>query len=217
MNEITRRRLLQMIAAVGATSLIRDALAAGDLPPGLHRLDGTATVNGKAAKSGDKVNLGDRVATGANSQAVLVIKGDAMLMRADTVIEIKGREGLLSELLITSGKVLSVFSKKPLNIRAATASIGIRGTGAYVEVDSTSVYFCLCYGEAVVEGPNLAATTVTTKHHEQPLLLTQRGASLVAEPGPMRNHTDAELVMLEALVRREPPFVKDGQYPSNKY
>jgi hypothetical protein len=31
--------------------------------------------------------------------------------------------------------VLSVFSKKPVRIKAAAASIGIRGTGAYIEVD----------------------------------------------------------------------------------
>ena len=37
------------------------------------------------------------------------------------------------------------------------------------------------------------------------------------EPGPFLNHTDAELIMLEALVGREPPFVKDGQYPNKKY
>jgi hypothetical protein len=37
------------------------------------------------------------------------------------------------------------------------------------------------------------------------------------EAGPFRNHTDAELVMLEALVGREPPFMKGGSYPANKY
>jgi hypothetical protein len=203
--------------AAGASGLMREALAAGDLPPGLHRLDGTATVNGRQAKSGDKVNLGDRVATGAKSQAVVVLKGDAFLMRADTIIEIKGSNGLLSEMLIASGKVLSVFSKKPVGIKAATASIGIRGTGAYIEVDPQGVYFCLCYGEAVVDGPRMQSKVVTTTHHEQPLLLTDKGGILAAEPGAFRNHTDDELIMLEALVGREPPFMKDGQYPSKKY
>ena len=110
-------------------------------------------MNGKPVQSGAKVELGDKVTTGPRSQAVVVLKGDAFLMRADTVIEVKGRDGLLSEMLIASGKVLSVFSKKPVNIKAATASIGIRGTGAYIEVDPGSVYFCLCYGEADIDGP----------------------------------------------------------------
>jgi hypothetical protein len=37
------------------------------------------------------------------------------------------------------------------------------------------------------------------------------------EPGPFQNHSDAELVMLEALCGREPPFTKDGTYPAKRY
>jgi hypothetical protein len=80
------------------------------------------------------------------------------------------------------------------------------------------VYFCLCYGEALVEGPGMGeGKLVKTTHHEQPLLLNEEGGVIRVEPGPFRNHTDAELVMLEALVGREPPFMKDGTYPSGKY
>jgi hypothetical protein len=59
---------------------------------------------------------------------------------------------------------------------------------------------------------------VKTTHHEQPLLLTAPGGTLRADPGPFRNHTDAELIMLEELCGREPPFVKNAaQYPLKKY
>ena len=215
-----RRDLLRFVATLGAAGVsgyLRDVLAAGDLPPGLHRLEGTATVNGKPAKSGAAVGLGDRIATGPNSQAVVVQKGDAFLMRSDTIIEIKGRDGVLTDLLVAGGRVLSVFAKKPVTVRAAVATIGIRGTGAYLEVEPGSVYFCLCYGEAVVDGPNMPPKTVRTTHHEQPLLLTTSTPAMAAVPGPFRNHTDDELVMLESLVGREPPFMKDGKYPANKY
>lgn len=99
-------------------------------------------------------------------------------------------------------------------IKAATASIGIRGTGAYIEVDGDELYFCLCYGEAVLEVPGSAPRTVKTTHHEEPLLFTP--AQGIGK-GPFRNHTDDELIMLEALTGREPPFMKDGKYPLNKY
>ena len=215
-----RRGALRALGAMsvgGVSGLIQEVLAAGDLPPGLHRLDGRATINGREAKAGAPVNLGDRIATGPKSQAVVVLKGDALLLRADTIVEIKGREGLLTEMLIASGKVLSVFGKKPVAIKAATASIGIRGTGAYFEVEPESVYFCLCYGEAVIEGPAMAPKTVITTHHEQPLILTTTTPAMAAQPGPFRNHADDELVMLEALVGREPPFMKDGKYPATRY
>ena len=219
-NGIERRDWLRAMGALGAAGLsgyLSEVLAAGDLPPGIHRIDGSATVNGKAAKSGTAVNLGDRVATGPGSQAVVVLKGDAFLMRADTIVEVRGSGNVLSDMLIAGGRVLSVFSKKPVNVKAASATIGIRGTGAYIEVDSNDVYFCLCYGEAVVQGPNMPDKVVKTTHHEQPLLLSSRSGTLHADPGPFRNHTDAELIMLEQLVGREPPFVKDGQYPLKKY
>jgi len=219
-NENGRRKWVQAIAAMGAagaSGYLSDLLAAGDLPPGLHRVDGKVSVNGKEAKSGAQVNMGDKVATGPGSTAVVVLKGDAMLMRADTVIEVRGSSGLMSDLIISTGRVLTVFSKKNVSVKAASATIGIRGTGAYVEVLPQETYFCLCYGEAVITGPQMAERTVVTKHHEQPLLLKESGGTLRAEPGGFRNHTDEELVMLEKLVGREPPFMKDGQYPLNKY
>ena len=221
-TQARRRWLLRMMAsgalgAAGVSGLVSRALAKGDVPPGVNRLEGSAQVNGRDAKVGTPVNLGDRIITGRASQAVIVIGSDAFLLRSQTTLEVKGRDGVLSDMLITTGKVLSVFSKKPVAIKAATASIGIRGTGAYIEVEPKSVYFCLCYGEALVEGPQMSSKLVNTTHHEQPLLLLEDGGIMRAEPGPFQNHSDAELIMLESLVGREPPFMKDGQYPAKKY
>ena len=218
-----RRRMLRMMMASGAlgaagvSGVISRALAKGDLPPGINRLEGSAEVNGRPARVGTPVNLGDRIATGSASQAVIVVGSDAFLMRAQTTIEVRGRDGVLSEMLITTGKLLSVFAKKPVAIKAATASIGIRGTGAYIEVEPKSVYFCLCYGEALIDGPGMSSKVVKTTHHEQPLILREGGGIMAAEPGPFQNHSDDELIMLEALVGREPPFMKGGQYPAKKY
>jgi hypothetical protein len=221
---LQRRQLLRAIlasgglGAAGLTGFISRALAAGDLPggTGVARLEGSATVNGKAAKVGTPVALGDRIATGAGSQAVVAIQGDAFLLRAQTTIELRGRDRL-SDLLVSGGKVLSVFAKKPVVIKAAAATIGIRGTGAYLEVLPEEVYFCLCYGEAVIDGPNMESKVVKTTHHESPLLLREGGGIMRAEPGPFRNHSDDELILLESLVGREPPFTKDSRYPANKY
>ena len=218
---MNRRDWMRFIAAGGAAAAstrIALALAKGDLPPGINQLEGTATLNGRAAHVGTPVNLGDRVSTGRGSQAVIVVGSDAFLVRANTVIEVKGSGGVLSDLVVATGQVLSVFAKKPVAIKAASASIGIRGTGAYIEVNPDSVYFCLCYGEALVEGPGMAtAKLVKTTHHEQPLLLRDDGGIMRVEPGPFLNHSDAELIMLEALVGREPPFMKGGTYPAKQY
>jgi hypothetical protein len=216
MTAHARRRALRMIAAGGAlgaagvSGWISEALARGDLgaTQGVNRAEGTVTVGGKPAGAGTPVALGQRVATGAGSTAVVVIGEDAFLLRANTVIEARGSRGALSGVLIASGRVLTVFSRKPVEIKAAHATIGIRGTGAYFEIEPASVYFCLCYGEALVSGAGMDPRLVKTSHHEQPLLLHEDAGTMRAEPGPFRNHTDDELFMLEALVGREPPFAR---------
>ena len=149
---------------------------------------------------------------------MIVVGSDAFLLRSQTVIEVKGREGVLSEMLVTTGRVLSVFSKKPVAIKAATASIGIRGTGAYIEVEERRQRISACAtARRWSKGPGMSSALVKTTHHEQPLILRDDGGIMRAEPGPFQNHSDAELIMLEALVGREPPFMKDGTYPAKKY
>jgi hypothetical protein len=218
-----RRRFVLRLAAAGAlgagglSGFMSRALAKGDLPaiPGVNQLKGSATVNGRPAQVGTPVTARDKVATGPGSMAVVVIKDDAFLVRENTTLEFAETGGTLSRILVQTGKVLSVFGKKPVVIKAATATIGIRGTGAYLEVDPEKVYFCLCYGEAGIDGPGMAATKVVkTTHHEQPLILTDRGGAMAAEPGPFMNHSDDELTLLESLVGREPPFT--GTYPLKK-
>lgn len=220
---LMRRDLIGRLLASGAlgsaglTGFISRALAKGDLPAisGVNRLEGRATVNGKEAKVGTPVGPADRVSTGPGSQAVIVIKDDAFLLRGNTTLEFAASRGVLSRILIETGSVLSVFGKKPVQINANKATIGIRGTGAYFEVSPAEVYFCLCYGEADLDGPGMATKTIVTRHHEQPLLIREDTTAMRAAPGPFRNHTDDELTLLEALVGREPPF--QGQYPLKRY
>jgi hypothetical protein len=220
-----RRELLRFLAAAGVlgpaglVGWMSEALAAGTVgaQEGLNRVEGIVTVNGASAKGGAAVKPGDRVVTGPGSQAVVVIASDAFLMRGQTAVEFKGKGGVLTDLTVANGKVLSVFGKKPMQIQAGPAAIGIRGTGAYLEVEPRRVDFCLCYGEAVIKGPNMPDKAVKTEHHESPLYLLDDGRTLSAESGPFLNHSDEELVMLEALVGRAPPFMGSGAYPSKKY
>ena len=208
-----------MLAGGGIAGVVSRALANGDLggKQGVVQLDGSATVAGRPARVGSAVNPGDRVATVAGIHAVIVIGKDAFLLRENTVIDTQGSGSTLAALRVGTGKILSVFGRKPLTIRASHATIGIRGTGCYLAVEPADVYFCLCYGEAVVQGPGMADKLVKTTHHESPLILREDASAMQAQKAGFRNHTDAELIMLEALVGREPPFMKDGKYPAGKY
>ena len=217
-NFILRLAASGGLGAAGLSGFMSRALAKGDLPaiPGVNRLEGKATVNGREAKVGTPVGPKDRVTTGPGSQAVIVIRDDAFLLRSNTTLEFAESQGVLSRILIEAGSVLSVFGKKPVQIRARQATIGIRGTGAYLEVLPSEIYFCLCYGEADLDGPGMATRNIVTRHPEQPLLIPEGAAAMRAEPGPFRNHSDAELTLLESLVGREPPFQGLAPYPASR-
>ncbi len=225
-NGISRRAWLSQVAALSVVSMIQDTLANGDVPVmrGIQSIQGTVTVNGVMAKVGTMVKVGDRISTSANkgSSAVIVIGNDAYMLREDTTIIFQaskknmavGAVEVLESLLIASGKVLSVFAKRPpdqpVMLRARSATIGIRGTGCYVEVYERRTYFCLCYGEASVEGAGMTTQNIRTTHHEQPMWIDESGGKARMEKAEFGNHTDAELILLEKLTGREPPFVAMG-------
>jgi hypothetical protein len=96
------------------------------------------------------------------------------------------------------------------------ASIGIRGTGVYMESDPEQTYFCTCYGTADIASADdpTSRETVISRQHDRPLyILTGQQAGQNIRRAPFINHTDQELMLIEALVGRTPPFV----FPRDDY
>ena len=222
---LARRARLKQFAALGllgpagTVALIQAALARGDVPVvnGIHSLAGNATVNGRPAKIGAPLKPGDTVSTAKGSSAVLVIGKDGFLLRDSTSVTFeasKSKPGVLGSVLLTTGKILAVFSTRTdetLDIRVPNATIGIRGTGCYLESVDVRTYFCLCYGTATVDGAGMAQRKIlNTTHHENPVWLDDRGGVMKVEKADFVNHTDDELIMLEKLNGRVPPFAALG-------
>lgn len=215
-----RRNLLKSMAAViiaeRLTSL-QSAWAAGAklAPPGFYKIKGEVKLNGQPAREGMLVKAGDTVTTGPESEAIYVIGQDAYLQRDNSVVAVAG-DILKNGLRILSGKLLTVFGKGNKRIETSTATIGIRGTGCYIESTADKVYFCLCYGTADIASiaDEKHQETIETRHHDMPVYLTAGGQQLIL-PAPMLNHTDHELIMLESLVGRLPPFVGIPGYNGN--
>jgi len=210
-----RRLLLRAGAALGAGSLplaVQKVLASGERPPGLYRVEGEVRINGAPAALGQRVRAGDIVETGPRGQAVFVVGRDAFLVRPESRVETAGRELYIDVLRLATGKIVSVFGNGARRIETPTATIGIRGTGIYIEAETVRTYVCTCYGVAELqarERPELRET-VTTTRHDQPRYIYADRTMPVGEmigKAPVINHTDEELVMLEALVGRTPPFV----------
>ncbi len=219
-----RRRLLKAIAAAGLlgpagiSGLIRDALAKGDAPirPGLHKVRGEVIVNRRLATEGQLIKPGDTVVTGANSEAIYVIGQDAFMQRELTTVNFGG-EAVKNLMRVVSGKILSVFGKGAKTIQVSTATIGIRGTGCYIEEENhgarARTYFCLCYGSVDLT-PTAAPQereSYSTTHHDKPMYVhNDMKMAKMMVPAPVINHTDAELELLEALVGRRPPSWGQG-------
>jgi hypothetical protein len=219
-----RRRLLKAIAAAGLlgpagiSGLIRDALAKGDVPirPGLHKVRGEVIVNRQLATEGQLIKAGDTIVTGRNSEAIYVIGQDAYMQRELTTVSF-GADALQNLMRVVSGKILSVFGKGAKTLQTSTATIGIRGTGCYIEDEGTGAaartYFCLCYGSVELT-PNAApqeAERYSTQHHDKPMYVhNDMKMPKMMVPAGVINHGDAELELLEALVGRLPPFYGQG-------
>jgi hypothetical protein len=228
-----RRRLLMDALTLGLLSAgfpMGHAIAQGvfgsrpaKLPPGqsIYRIAGSASVNGTAATLGTPVRPGDTVETGKDSEMVFVVGGHSMIVRSETRLVLEGEKKeslslLLSGLRLLTGKLLSVSRNTQMRVTTTTATIGIRGTGWYAESDPEQTYFCTCYGIADIAASNdpESKETVTAKHHDQPLYILGKSASGKGiRAAPFINHTDQELMLIETLVGRTPPFV----FPKDDY
>lgn len=226
-----RRLLIQGLAAGVFSSMVPECALAdailgsrpSKLPPGksIYRITGKAFVNGKEATPETKIGPNDKVETGKNSELIFVVGTHAMIARSESRIEFKGMQkdkdsAVISGLRMLSGKLLSVSRNESMEMKTKTATIGIRGTGFYVEAEEDLTYFCTCYGltEVVSNEDPTSKDTVAATHHNKPLYIRGDGqAGKNIQLAGFKNHTDMELMLIETLVGRTTPFV----FPGNEY
>lgn len=226
-----RRRVLIRALAAGlfTTGMPGCSVLAGDifgnapskLPAGrsIFRMSGKVLVNGNPATLETRIFAGDTVETLKDAEIVFVVGGNAMILRGGSRLDLQTEEKdsmIINGLRMLTGKLLSVSHNRPMQVSTITATLGIRGTGFYVEADPQQTYFCTCYGatDVAANDDKESKDTVVSKQHDKPLYILAG-----AKPGqsirraPFINHTDQELMLIEALVGRTPPFV----FPKDVY
>ena len=225
-----RRLLVQALAAgfFGGGMAGSEALAQilgrapSKLPPGrsIYRLSGSVMVDGKPATVDTKIGGRSTLETGKGAELVYAVGQSAFVMRGESRVILEAAQPdsvILSGLRLLTGRLLSVFAaKRPMQLKAATATIGIRGTGVYMEADPEQTYFCTCYGVADIASTTdpQSQETVAAQHHDRPLYIVKDApAGKNIREAPFINHTDQELMLIEALVGRTPPFV----FPKSDY
>ena len=193
------------------------------LPDGqsIYGLSGQVTVNDKEANLSTPIKAGDTVQTAQNSEIVFVVNSHSMILESESKLLIEQPAGttdssIIGGLRMLSGKLLSVSRNSALKVTSSTATIGIRGTGFYIEADPERTYFCTCYGATEVEAnsdPSSRESIVST-HHDRPVYIVADGGSgNNIRLAPFINHTDQELSLIETIVGRRTPFVfSNGSY-----
>jgi hypothetical protein len=203
--DIRRRALLALAAGAGLHPALRVALAQTSAQ-GVHTAKGDIRVNGRPVTLGGLVRPGDTIEVGKDAVAAFVVGEDAFLMRSNSRAELIGSGALVAAVQLLTGALLSVFGGGEHRISTSTATAGVRGTGAYTEAEARRTYFCLCYGTADVTATvGGAKESYSTTHHESPKYIYGDGRKDAIVRAAVSNHTDAELILLESLVRRTPP------------
>jgi hypothetical protein len=228
LDDPRRRILIQALTAGffstpwGAAAQSIFGSAPQRLPPGqsIYRASGRVLVNSQEATLATRIKPGDVVETAPGGELVFVLAEEAFILRGESRVVIENpppSSPLKTALRLATGKLLSVFGRgRPTRIVTATATIGVRGTGVYAESDPEQTYFCTCYGVADIAANNdlQSKETVSATHHDRPLYITAKGAAGGRiRRAPFINHTDQELMLIETLVGRTPPFV----FPMNDY
>ena len=178
------------------------------LPAGqsIYDLRGAVTVNSVPATMDTVIRAGDAVVTGPGSSVVFVVGTDAFILRENSHMQLDGNSFVLDSLRLLTGAVLSVFGKSRHKLLMPTATIGIRGTGIYAVAQPDLSYLCTCYGVVDVQADGSdQAETVESTHHDAPRYIAAAGDQRI-RPAPFIDHTDDELMLIETLVGRKPPF-----------
>lgn len=203
---------------VHALGQIPDKVPAGK---SVYEIRGEVYVDGTLANKDTLITANSTVETKSNSYIIFVVGKDAHIIRENSRVELNESNTLENGLRVLSGKILSVFGKRSrkqptYNIRTTTATIGIRGTAVYSEAYSDYSYVCTCYGATQISANTDSSVSeqIFSEHHDHPrfIHLNPQNGKLI-EPAPMINHTNQELLLLESLCKRIPPFIdSDAQY-----
>ncbi len=183
------------------------------LPEGrsIHELEGRVLVNGQRARKDTQISASDRVEVGPGGKVVFAVGENAYILRERSIMEMEGKALFLSAMRVVTGAVLGVFGRRTeaLTLQTKVATIGIRGTALYTSVEPERTYACTCYGATSIQSlvrPD-ASEDIVSQHHDAPRwILAQPGDGPAIIPAPVIDHTDMELILLEALVGREVPF-----------
>ena len=207
---ISRRHFL---GSLGATLI--PLPAAAQAPWGVIReLSGEVTLNDYTVTRQSALRSGQTLATGANGRVWFTIGSDAFFLRPGSRLRLEGSgatEAIVEFLRLVTGALGATFQRgMRRSIITPTSTIGIRGTGVYVEATPDITYACTCFGATEISstprGSMMDSVGVATENHQARIIRAQSVMEMRIGRAGFERHTSEEIAALEALVGRPNPF-----------
>ena len=182
----------------------------------IHDLRGSVKRNGIKVTPDTVIQPGDTITTGSDGYIVFVVGESAFMLRSrsELVIEApKETTGITIGLLrLVTGALGATFRRgSPVSLRTANATIGIRGTGIYMETRGTGTYFCTCWGKTelgVADAANQREWVEATQHNPRLIAYKPDRDGSYFQSAAFETHTDNEMDMLEKCAGRRAPWIK---------
>jgi hypothetical protein len=184
-------------------------------PLGIVReLTGEVTLNDFPLARNSALQAGQTIRTGADGRVWFSIGADAYFLRPNSRMRLDGSkpgEPLIDFLRLVTGALGATFARGTRRtLIAPTATIGIRGTGVYLEASPDVAYFCTCFGTTEIltapTGNMMESVAVTTENHQARMIHREAMGGMRILRAGFERHTNEEMVRLESLVGRPNPF-----------
>jgi hypothetical protein len=157
-------------------------------------------LNGIPMTRESAIRPGQTVTTEPGGTVWFTLGGDAFFLRPRSRLRLESTaagESVANVLRLLTGALGGTFRPGPRRMLLTRGvTIGIRGTGVYVESAPGEVYACTCFGTTEVNGSIVSARNHAARVHRQ--------GSLMA--APLERHTSEEIARLEQIAGRPYPF-----------
>lgn len=211
MSDINRRRFLSYAAALPLAMYlpISGHAASRRLNGVIHEIEGDVFINKNTASQSSIIQSGNRITVAYGGRLVFSMGDDSYLLQEGSSLEIASQDNaVVSGLRLLTGGLLSVFGKRQTTtkIYTRTATIGIRGTGVYLNSQPEKLYFCTCYGSTDLHLGHNHTEHIHATHHSAFDVTGNTANSMKMIATEVIGHTDDELRLLERYSGRKPLF-----------
>lgn len=199
------------------------ALAAGAFLPmpaagqtaTIHELTGEVLLNGRRLLRGARIAPGDSLYAGPGASLWFTLGADAFFLRerSELRLEARARSAIIEGLRLITGALGATFARgAERRVIARTVTIGIRGTGIYLDTTPEQTYACTCFGatelKSADDGAMMESVKVVTGNHFARRIWRDPKMGMRILEAPFERHTNAEIARLESLAGRPDPFPK---------